>query len=100
MAAEPNSIYQETIRIHAYECDFNQELKPYAFFQHLTQAAGAHATQLGVGFDAFLARNLFWVHARMKIQFIRFPRIGETVTVRTWPKPSSRNCFSFAISRW
>lgn len=90
---EEHSIYQETIKLKAYECDFNQELKPHAFFQHMSQAAGEHAARLGVGFDAFLARNLFWVHARMKIRFFRFPRLGDTVTLRTWPKTIQQKLF-------
>lgn len=93
MAEEHKSIHQTNIQINAYECDFNQALKPYAFFQHLSQVAGVHATQLGVGFEAFQARNLFWVHSRMKIRFLRFPRLGDVITVRTWPKTIQQKLF-------
>lgn len=86
MTGEPKFIYEETIPINAIDCDFKGELKPAAFFQHLTEAAGVHAEQLGVGFDAMFAQNLFWVHSRMKIKFFRFPRLGDAVTIRTWPK--------------
>jgi acyl-ACP thioesterase len=87
------TIYQETVRINSYECDLNQAFKPAAFFQRLTEAAGIHAALLGVGFDAMLARNLYWVHARMKIQFFSFPRAGETITIRTWPKTIQQKLF-------
>ncbi|GAP12480.1 acyl-ACP thioesterase [Longilinea arvoryzae] len=86
-------IYEETIRVNNYECDFNQTLKPAAFFQHLTEAAGIHATQLGAGFDVLYAQNLFWVHSRMKIQFYRFPRVDDRVTIRTWPKTIQQKLF-------
>ncbi|HZW03286.1 MAG TPA: acyl-ACP thioesterase domain-containing protein [Anaerolineaceae bacterium] len=88
-----NEIYTESHPINAYECDFNQELKPYVFFQRLSQAAGAHANRLGVGFDAFYAQNLFWVHSRMKIKFFRFPRLNEVITIRTWPKTIQQKLF-------
>lgn len=91
--SDPITIYQETVRINSYECDLHQAFKPAAFFQRLTEAASIHAALLGVGFDAMLARNLFWVHARMKIKFLAFPRAGETITIRTWPKTIQQKLF-------
>ena len=87
------TIYEETFRVHSYECDVNRQMKPAAFFQHLTEAATVHAGILGVGFEAMYARNLFWVHARMKLKFFHFPRIGEHVTIHTWPKTIQQKLF-------
>lgn len=89
----PEPIFEQTVRVNTFECDFNQRWKPAAFFQHLTEAAGVHAALLGVGLDAMLARNLFWVHSRMKIKFLGFPRAGEPVTIRTWPKTIQQKLF-------
>lgn len=86
-------IHTETFRVHSYECDVNQKMKPAAFFQHLTEAATVHAGKLGVGFDVMYARNMFWVHARMKLKFFHFPRIGEHVTIHTWPKTIQQKLF-------
>jgi acyl-ACP thioesterase len=86
-------LYEETVRINAFECDINRELKPAAFFQHLTEAAVIHAGILGVGFKEMLARNLYWVHSRMKIKFYSFPGPGEIVTLRTWPKTIQQKLF-------
>ncbi|MDP3720930.1 MAG: thioesterase, partial [Anaerolineaceae bacterium] len=87
------SVYEEIIRIPGYECDFNHQLKPAAFFRYLTEAAGTHADLLGAGFQAMQARNLFWVHSRMKIKFFKFPKVGEYVTLRTWPKTIQQKLF-------
>lgn len=87
------TIYEETLRINGYECDLNQKLKPASFFQHLTEAATLHAANLGVGFDEMYARNLFWVHARMKIKFFRFPRVHDLITIHTWPKTIQQKLF-------
>lgn len=86
-------IYEETFRVNTYECDINQTLKPAAFFQHLTEAAGIHATLLGAGFDVMYARDLFWVHSRMKIKFYSFPHVDDQVTIRTWPKTIQQKLF-------
>ena len=91
--SEPISIYETHLRVNTFECDLNRRWKPAAFFQHLTEIAGLHATQLGWGFDAMYAQNLFWVHARMKIQFFRFPGAGEPITIHTWPKTIQQKLF-------
>lgn len=89
----PVPIYEETLRVAGYECDFNHELKPAAFFRHLTEAAGVHAERLGAGFEEMFTCNLFWVHSRMKIKFYSFPRVGEIITLRTWPKTIQQKLF-------
>ncbi len=86
MTAQSNAIYEQTVRISASECDFKLELKPAALFWQLTAAAGVHAVQLGAGFEDMQARNLFWVHSRMRIAFYGFPHTDDLITIRTWPK--------------
>jgi acyl-ACP thioesterase len=86
MTNHPELILEESLHIHPIECDFNQEWKPAAVMQHLTEIAGTHAALLGVGFDLMLSHNLYWVHSRMKIKFLAFPRAGDHVIIRTWPK--------------
>jgi acyl-ACP thioesterase len=90
---EQTYIYQTQIPIRSFECDINRRWKPASFFQHLTEAAGHHAEKLGCGFDVMYARNLYWVHSRMKIKFLRFPVDGETVTITTWPKTIQQKLF-------
>ncbi len=93
MTNTTNAIHEEMLRINTFECDINQNWKPAAFFQHLTEAAANHVKKLGVGFDALYARNLFWVQSRMKIKFFHMPRMGETITIRTWPKTIQQKLF-------
>jgi medium-chain acyl-[acyl-carrier-protein] hydrolase len=91
--AEPNLIFETAFRINSFECDINRRWKPAAFFQHLTEAAGRHADLLGCGFETMFAQNLYWVHARMKIKFLRFPQDGEQITIATWPKTIQQKLF-------
>ncbi|NMB54979.1 MAG: hypothetical protein GYA15_09785 [Leptolinea sp.] len=90
---EQNLIFQNTLSVKAFECDINRHWKPAAFFQHLTETAGRHADHLGCGFETMLARNLYWVHSRMKIKFLRFPVDGERITITTWPKTIQQKLF-------
>jgi medium-chain acyl-[acyl-carrier-protein] hydrolase len=86
-------LFEETIRVNAFECDINRRLKPAVFFQRMTETAVIHAARLGVGFEDMLARNLFWVHSRMKIKFFEFPGPGDMITIRTWPKTIQQKLF-------
>jgi len=91
--ADQAGIYEKTERVKGFECGFDRRWKPAAFFQHLTEAAGEHAEALGFGFDAMLAKNLFWVHSRMKIKFFEFPEPHDLITIRTWPKTVQQKLF-------
>lgn len=91
--SEEKAIFEQKIRINTFECDFTQHWKPASFFQHLSEAAGLHAAMLGVGYEAMLAQNLYWVHARMKIKFHQFPSAGDHITIRTWPKTIQQKLF-------
>ena len=90
---ETNTIFNKTIQVNTFDCDINHRWKPAAFFQHLTEAAGNHATLLGCGFQDMLAQNLHWVHSRMKIKFFGFPTGGDQITIRTWPKTIQQKLF-------
>jgi medium-chain acyl-[acyl-carrier-protein] hydrolase len=86
-------IYEQELRINAFECDYTHYWKPSAAYQHLTEIAGIHAEYLGVGYEAMLKKNYFWVLSRMKIQFHQYPKHGEIIRVRTWPKTIQQKLF-------
>lgn len=93
MKTNEDAIFEEKVRVNTYECDFNGKWKPASFFQHMTEAAHLHATQLGAGYRELIRRDLTWVHARMKIKFLRFPAIDEIITIHTWPKMIQQKLF-------
>lgn len=93
MTEHTDIIFEDSIRVNAYDCDFNGCWKPAAFFQHMSESANLHAAKLGVGYDEMIQHGLTWVQARMKIKFLRFPRIGEQIIIRTWPKTIQQKLF-------
>lgn len=59
------------------------------FMDTATEAAGA----LGVGWEMLIARGMFWITVKTRIQFIERPRLLDRVQVRTWPeKPGEMRC--------
>ena len=53
-------------------------------------AAGAHCMKLGADWDTMAAKGLFWAVIRQRLEITRLPNLGETVTVKTWPMPTTR----------
>ena len=77
--------YQETFRIRYSEGDRRGRLKLRAFFDYAQEVAGTHATALGCGLEALLARKQAWVLSRIRVRFHAYPSIGNAVTLKTWP---------------
>jgi len=84
----------ETLRsrftIHTYEVDAFGQLAVPALTGFLGETAGHHASALGVGVDALMARGLTWVLVRQRIEILRAPRLGEELEVETWPSGIER----------
>jgi acyl-ACP thioesterase len=90
---EVSTTWTEKTYIKSSETDFQKRLKLSGFFQLMQDIASNHANHLGVGYEALQQRELAWVLSRKKVRFIDFPRMGETITMRTWPKGIQQKIF-------
>lgn len=61
-------------------------------------AAEEHCLQLGTDWNSMAKRNYFWAVIRQRMEITRLPRTGETVTVKTWPMPTSRVAYPRATA--
>lgn len=52
--------------------------------------AAEHADILGIGFKELSRRGLFWLTVKTKVMITARPRLGDTVTVRTWPEEAKK----------
>jgi len=86
-------VWTETTTVRAFETDVHRRWKPACFFQNMQQAATHHAAHLGFDFDSMLAAGRIWILSRVKFIFTDFPLLGETVTIRTWPKGIGQKIF-------
>ena len=84
--------YEEQIRMLTRDCDVNGQWRISAILEAMQEAAGAHSFLLGCGRDELLKNNMVWVLSRTELRMNRYPRIGETVTLSTFPMPT-RICF-------
>jgi acyl-ACP thioesterase len=76
--------------VHGYEVDAFHELALPALSGYLQEAAAAHATELGCGLDALRARGLTWVLIRQRIEVPHRIRLGDELTITTWPSGIER----------
>ncbi len=84
------SVWTEQFTVRTWDVDRNNRLSPASLFNFFQEAAGNHATELGVGKDALLRGNQAWVLSRMTALLYRRPGWGELVTVRTWPRGTEK----------
>lgn len=64
--------------------------KPSSLLRFAQDAAGEHCDLLGTDWDSMAKKNYFWAVIRQKMEITRLPETGETVTVKTWPMPTTR----------
>jgi len=84
------NIYEKKYKITDLHLDCFGRVKPSVLLFFAQDVAGAHAALLGTGWEALAEKQLFWALIRHKVQITRLPTEGQTVTVQTWPMPTTR----------
>lgn len=80
----------EPFAVHSYEVDAFGTLAVPALSGYLSEVAGLHAAELGVGLDALMARGLTWVLARQRIENPIPVVLGDAIEIETWPSGVDR----------
>ncbi len=83
-------IYRKHIKLTDLHLDCYQRLKPSVLLYLIQEMAAEHAKELGTGWEVLAEKRIFWALIRHKIQISRLPEAGETVTLETWPMPTTR----------
>lgn len=86
-------ICRQTFEISAVHVDCYGRVKPSAILYFAQEAAGTHCLSLGTDWDTLAKRNLFWAVLRHRVQITCLPRLGQKITVETWPMPTTRSAF-------
>lgn len=83
-------IFKQTFTVDDMAADCYGRLKLSAILYYAQEAAGQHCKLLGTDHDTLSQRRLFWAVTRHRVQITRLPTLGETITVETWPMPTTR----------
>ena len=79
--------YQKSFLIPTFATDRFNRLKCSYLLGLAQEVAGDHSALLKADFDH---TQLYWVITRQKVQISRLPAAGETITLETWPMPTTR----------
>ena len=82
-----NKTHEMSFLLRSCDCDINGQWRPSAILEAMQEAAGEHSRLLGCGRDELLRQNAVWVVSRIELHMNRYPAVGETVTVTTFPMP-------------
>ena len=86
-------IYSQQFHIDPVAVDRFGRLKPSMLLLYAQEVAGHHSDLLSFTYDSLAQRGLFWAVIRNRVQITRLPREGETITVETWPMPTTRTAY-------
>lgn len=82
--------YKTTMTLYNSHFDINNNLTAKAILGIFQDVASIHGEEIGVGYEAMLSKNLYWVLSRVKFDIIRMPKINEEVVIETWPHEKGR----------
>lgn len=82
--------YREEMRILTKDCDLTGQWRPSAILEVMQEMAGIHAALIGVGRNVLIQQNIIWVLTRVEVVMDRYPCIGDTISVETFPMPVRR----------
>ena len=86
-------VFEQTHTITDIHVDAFGRVKPSVLLYFAQEAAGGHCAILQLDWDTLAKKDLFWAVIRQRVQVTRLPRRGETITVQTWPMPTTRTAY-------
>ena len=81
-----SSVYEKQMKILPSVCDWTGRLSVPHTFELFMDIATEHADELGIGLKDLSKDGLFWLTVKTKVRFVNRPKMGDTVTVSTWPE--------------
>ncbi len=92
-----DNCFFQTVTIEKAEVDSSGKLKLSALLHFAQEVSGKHSDALGFSWDSLAERGLFWAVLRHRVVIHRLPEAGETVTLKTWPMPTTRSAYPRAV---
>lgn len=90
-------IYRQKVTLSHIHVDRYGRATPATLLYIVQEAAGQHCSLLAVDHDTLSLKNLFWAVTRNRVQVTRLPRLGEAITVETWPMPTTKVAYPRSV---
>ena len=85
--------YDESFTLLTRDCDLKGTWRLSAVLEAMQEAAGAHSLLLGCGREDLIKKNIVWVLSRSELHMNRYPKMGEKITLHTFPMPNRLSFF-------
>lgn len=86
----PKKRFSKKFEVHYYEINTLQEATLLSLLNYLEDSAISHSAFAGYGVNELMAADSGWVLNRWSLKIDRFPKLGEEITVETWPSSFER----------
>ena len=83
-------VYTTKFPVTTAHVDCFGRCKVSSFLRFAQDAAEEHCQLLGTDWDTMAKKRYFWAVIRQRLQITGYPKAGDTVTVKTWPMPTTR----------
>ena len=90
-------IYRQKFEISDLHVDCFGRARPSILLYFAQEVAGQHCRLLALDWQTLADRHLFWAVTRHRVQITRLPQRGETITVETWPMPTTRVAYPRSV---
>ena len=90
-------IYTQEFQISDIHVDRFGRVKPSVLLYFVQEAAGQHCSLLAVDYERLSHKHLFWAVTRNRVQVSRLPMLHETITVKTWPMPTTKVAYPRSV---
>ena len=86
-------IYRQKFHITPVAVDRFGRLKPSMLLLYAQEVASHHSDQLSFTYEKLASQGIFWAIIRNRVQITRLPMEWETITLETWPMPTTRTAY-------
>ena len=83
-------LFEHAKTVHHFHAGPSRLATMTALCRFAQESAGCHAERLGFGSMSLASRNMAWVLREQTMDVRRFPALGETLRIRTWPTRAER----------
>ena len=90
-------VFEQKVAVTADLVDCFGRCKASTLLYFAQEAAGDHCRLLRLDCDALAEKNLFWAVIRTHVKVNQLPMLGQNLTVKTWPLPTTRTAFPRAV---
>jgi medium-chain acyl-[acyl-carrier-protein] hydrolase len=89
--------FRQKVTLSAEHVDRFGRCKASTLLYFAQEAATGHCDLLKLDWDTMAAKKLFWAVIRTHVLVTKLPQLGQTVTLQTWPMPTTRTAYPRAV---